>query len=92
MFLEYLKTDKMFSQDLGMVGCKKHPNYICEYLYQDTLELACDVCVSERGEGYEGLTQKGTNDVRNKRHQSLNKTISATKCELNEICENLKSL
>ena len=92
MFLEYLKTDKMFSQDLGMVGCKKHPNYICEYLYQDTLELACDVCVSERGEGYEGLTQKGTNDVRNKRHQSLNKTISATKCELNEICENFKSL
>lgn len=95
--LESLGTASVFTdgristfQESGMVACKEHPNYLCEYFYADSFDLACEVCKVNRPL-CQMITEEAMKEIRNRQQTRVKESLSTTNRELTEICESLKS-
>ena len=97
-FLESLKPNALFEDyplstvaRNGLIACKVHPRYVCDYYYSDSFELACDVCKSNRLEYCERLTDQAMKDCLKRQHERVNKSLSNIKFELRNICGKLNT-
>ncbi|XP_063423883.1 uncharacterized protein LOC134707774 [Mytilus trossulus] len=95
--LESLGTASAFTdgristfQESGMLACKEHPNYLCEYFNADSFDLACEVCKINRP-FCKMITEEAMKEVRNRQQARVKESLSTTNRELTEICESLKS-